>query len=679
MNLLQDFDKYGFLNFSINYYFNNQMNEISSYNLGLRDTQIGKFKLNTDFGYTSFPISSLPHFGSFNPSSHRGLKGGKITLRSKKVDFFIFGGQVYGGLRRGREKTEIYGARTIFRPHKKWLFGTGWMKVFNVPSPSDTEKTNDYHIISFDSSYKLKDGVYFLGDVRYIFNTNQNKKKGFSLKTGPYIRNRKLSFEILYNYISPDLPYLGSSLFHNRKGLTLIGQYRPISWVSLFGSVDTFNEHLERILDVPVNDYKTYQYGVNLSPLNFPYISFSFNRSKRETEENGLKGIQTTFDMLFLSLSKQYKRFFGSVYYNNGTFNHSIDISQNYSFNRFHVNLRRSYPAGNYIYYEGYLDKKTGQASLFKTENINMETGCNFKFSSSLRLNIQVGYTFNNDKNSGNKTRQYGLGCGLIFKFKPLKVLCSLRYHYSKISISPLNSLTKYSHQIFMSVKKDLRWGKKAPGMGLKGLFQKKGKIKGCVFVDLNQNGLKDPEEEGLTNIEILLDRRKVAQTNQNGYFNLTSIPPGLHTVAIYLRNVPAFYEAVIEESEVQLKGGETKQVNLTVVPLGLISGKLILDLNENNTKDKSDSVLSGIQINLLKKGELYRFAFTNSNWIFTLDNLRPGSYLLEVEDKNIKEKYVKTEKSTLEISIYPLEEKKGLILLLKKYKKPKIKKILEY
>jgi hypothetical protein len=47
------------------------------------------------------------------------------------------------------------------------------------------------------------------------------------------------------------------------------------------------------------------------------------------------------------------------------------------------------------------------------------------------------------------------------------------------------------------------------------------------------------------------------------------------------------------------------------------------------------------------------------------------------VAEDTIKETYSTGEKSVLKITVKPWEEKRGLILLVTKYKKPKIKKKL--
>lgn len=682
LNLWQDFVNWGSLDFSISYYFNRELRQVASYNLGLQDIPLGKFRLDADFGYTSYPLSSLQHFGSFNPASYRGLKGGKISLRSEKTDLFIFGGQIYGGFGYGSEESKVYGARAVFRPNQRWTLGTGWLKIMDLPSGSPVESIADYDIFSLDTSLRLKKNLYFLSDFRYVVNTGKKSENGFFVKTGTYYNSADLSFEIFYNYISPDFPYLGSIFIQDYRGITIVGQYRPVSWLSLFGSLDTFNRHLEYILENAFSDYMTYRLGAIVSPKVLPQFSFSFNKSKREIGIEGTGNSNahpgTDFDMIFFSLSKHHKRFYWSFYYNNGNFRNLSDVSNNYTLNRFYLNIRRTYPAGHVIYFNGYLDKRTGQSQAFENKNFNIQLGGNLLLSSRLMLNAQFSYSVDEDAVSQEKNRQLGVGGSINYRFKPLAINCALRYQYSRLKASLTESPLKYSHQFFFSITKDLKWGRDTAGIGLGGILSRRGKIKGCVFVDLNQNDQKDPGEEGLEGINILLDRKKAAKTGKDGKFTLTSVPVGTHQVSLDLRNVPAFYEAAREKSELVLKKGETREVYLTVIPVGLLSGRLFLDINENNRVDKDEPILAGLQINLYKEDSLYRWEFTNSKGVFTFDNLRPGTYIIEVEGEGIREKYTGVEKSSMEVTIKPWEEVRGIILLVREYKKTRIKKILE-
>lgn len=687
LNLWQGLGKGSSFNFSINYYFDRGFSQVASYNLGLQAIPLGIFKMDVDFGTISYPLSSLPYFGSFNTTSYRGLKGGKISLRSDKTDLILFGGQLYNdfGYSSQSEKSKIYGARAVFRPNRRWTMGTGWMKILDVPSGDALESTSDYDVFSLDSSVMAVKNLYLLGDFRYIFDQSKKNKDGYAVKTGTYYNAGKVSFEIFYNYVSPNYPTLGNIFFQDHKGFTIVGQYRLAPWLSLFGSLDTFNEQLKNILGQSLSNFMTYRFGSTLSPKALPQFTASYNKSIKEYPKESSAGSGsnkgTDFDMIFLSLSQNYKRFYWNIYFNRGTFNNQAEASWNYSLNRLFFNLRWSYPAGHYIYLTGDLNQTTWQATASDNKNMNIQLGANVTVSSYFQLNIQGDYSIDKYTAGTGENQRLGIGGGLIYRFKPLQINCSIRYQYAKNEVSLAGEPAKYSHQAFISITKDFKWGADTSGFGLRGTpgGHGTGKIKGCVFVDLNQNDLQDPGEDPLEDIYILVDNYTTVKTDKNGHFSLTSIPVGTHQISLDLSKVPASYEAAREKTELLIKKGETGKVYLTVIPVGLLAGQVILDLNENGTPDKEEQVLTGIQVNLFKEDKLVRWEYTNSKGVFTFDNLRPGSYMIKVDEESVYEKYNGLDKATVEVTVKPWEEKKDLLLLLNVYKKSRVKKVLDY
>lgn len=678
LNFWQDFLNLGSISFSMNYNFSKSTNQIASYSLNIKDVPISRFKVNVDYGHISYPISSLHHFGSFNTSHFGGLKGGKIVLRSKKTDLIFFGGQVYKGFYLEEEKTRVYGIRGIFRITDAWTFGSGWFRFNNVSFFEDGNILKNYDVLNLDTSLRLARGFYFLGDVKYMLSDGDQAKNEFSFKGGTYFRRERLLFEIYYNYVSPNFPYLGSFSASNRNGMTITGQYSLLSRLFVFASHDTFNENLEQILERPVSEYKTYRYGITFSPETLPQISLSFNKSKRESTAGETLISDNTFNMIFLSISKQYERFYWGFNYNSGDFINSLSSFDGYCFNRFHLNLRMSYPEGHFVYINSYYDIKKGQNRIFEDRNLSIHAGGTFKISSKLLANLQLTYNVDKDMIRSKGTNQLGFGGSITYNLWPLKINCSLRYQYSRVQASQSIDLKQRFHKIFFSITKNFTWGKRGYGKSIKDIFHKKGQVKGYLFIDMNQNNIQDPVEETLEGVEIFLDGRKAARTNKKGYFKLPSVSSGVHNLSVNLRNVPAYYEPSVEKSEFTIERGKTIRLNLSLIPLGLISGKLVLDLNENGRVDKEEPLLADIQINLLKNGELYRTAFTNSKGIFYFDNVRPGLYTIQVDEEGIKGIYTIFNMSFLEISIKPFEEKKDIKLLVKKFQKIKVKKILD-
>ncbi len=553
LNLWQGLGKGCSLNFSLNYYFNRGSSQVSSYNLGVQEISLGKFKANIDFGTISYPLSSLPYFGSFNSAPYRGLKGGKITLRSGKSDLILFGGKFYSGFGFQKEGSKVYGARAVFRPHRRWTLGSGWMRILDMPSGDFLESTSDYDVFSLDSSFMAAKNLYLLGDFRYIFDGSKRNEDGFAVKTGTYYNAGKVSLEIYYNYISPHYPNPGNIFFQDHKGVTILGQYRLVSWLSLFGGLDTLDEQPGNIPGKSTGYFMTYRAGAALSPGALPQLSASYNKSIRGYSQEGAAGSasngETGFDMVLLSLSRQYRRFYWNIYYNRGNFASPREAAANYRYNRLSWNLRWFYPTGHYIYLTGQRDRTEWPTTASDNKNFNVQLGVNLTLKSYFQINMQGDYSIEEYSTAEGENRHLGFGGGVIYRFRPLQVNCSLRYQYGKLDTSLWDAPVKYTHQVFLSITKDFQWGTDTRGFNLPGRFRgpRTGKIKGCVFVDLNQNDLQEQGEEGLEGIYILVDNYQSARTDKNGRFTLSPLPVGTHRISLDLRNVPASYEAARE------------------------------------------------------------------------------------------------------------------------------------
>lgn len=64
------------------------------------------------------------------------------------------------------------------------------------------------------------------------------------------------------------------------------------------------------------------------------------------------------------------------------------------------------------------------------------------------------------------------------------------------------------------------------------------GTIRGKIFADLNQDGKQQLNEQGISNIEVLLDERYSAKTDNNGNYGFYAVTVGEHTISINLDTV---------------------------------------------------------------------------------------------------------------------------------------------
>jgi hypothetical protein len=106
---------------------------------------------------------------------------------------------------------------------------------------------------------------------------------------------------------------------------------------------------------------------------------------------------------------------------------------------------------------------------------------------------------------------------------------------------------------VFLSVAYQFGWNSARTTVG-KGSGQGgQGRIAGTVFLDTNRNGIQEPDEAGLANVSVYLDRGFSVTTDARGHFQFWPVPAGDHTLLIALDNVPLPW-GLADESPRQLK-----------------------------------------------------------------------------------------------------------------------------
>jgi uncharacterized repeat protein (TIGR01451 family) len=211
--------------------------------------------------------------------------------------------------------------------------------------------------------------------------------------------------------------------------------------------------------------------------------------------------------------------------------------------------------------------------------------------------------------------------------------------------------------------------------------LERKGKIKGKVFIDENKNGLKNVDEEGVAGVWVLLESGERTSTDEEGLFQFDEIDSGEHLVGIDLRKLPKQYFVVGEASKIvslfsggtgrtyfglgrngpskkeleeiakaeeekkaqeeaalvaeeQKKEEEDKEKN---APKGTLFGKVFIDVNANEIYNPGEKGAESVTVLL----DADRKTVTDKLGNFRFDNVKEGRHALSVrEDKEFKKNY---------------------------------------
>ncbi len=171
------------------------------------------------------------------------------------------------------------------------------------------------------------------------------------------------------------------------------------------------------------------------------------------------------------------------------------------------------------------------------------------------------------------------------------------------------------------------------------------GSIAGQVFVDLDEDCLRDPGEQSLAGVTVtLLDETgkviATTQTNSLGRYEFLGLEPGTYTIR---ETQPAGYlqggqtagtgggDASVADviSAVALTAGsQLVEYNFCEIAPASIAGMVFVDLDDDASFDANEQPISGVTLTLIDaNGQIVDTTQTNPNGHYSFTNLRPGGY----------------------------------------------------
>ena len=80
------------------------------------------------------------------------------------------------------------------------------------------------------------------------------------------------------------------------------------------------------------------------------------------------------------------------------------------------------------------------------------------------------------------------------------------------------------------------------------------GIIKGCVFLDLNQNGIKDTEEAGIPDIDVTVKNMYTVSADKKGNYVASNLSDNVYVIGIEKNTLPVIYTPVGNDVAVNVK-----------------------------------------------------------------------------------------------------------------------------
>jgi hypothetical protein len=115
------------------------------------------------------------------------------------------------------------------------------------------------------------------------------------------------------------------------------------------------------------------------------------------------------------------------------------------------------------------------------------------------------------------------------------------------------NEIRVTERTVFLGVAYQFGWNSALRTVGRGSGRGGRGRIGGTVFLDANRNGIQEPDEAGVGNVTVYLDRGYSVITDARGRFEFWPVPVGDHTLQVALDNVPLPW-GLADESPRQIK-----------------------------------------------------------------------------------------------------------------------------
>ncbi|MDX1488755.1 MAG: SdrD B-like domain-containing protein, partial [Acidiferrobacterales bacterium] len=136
--------------------------------------------------------------------------------------------------------------------------------------------------------------------------------------------------------------------------------------------------------------------------------------------------------------------------------------------------------------------------------------------------------------------RTSSLGLNLDWRVnRALELRLDLTQNRNVVELVGGNETRVTERSVLLSVAYQFGWNSTRTTIGRGSGQRGQGRIAGTVFLDANRNGIQEPDEAGVPNVTVYLDRGFSVTTDARGRFEFWPVPAGDHALQIALDNVP--------------------------------------------------------------------------------------------------------------------------------------------
>jgi hypothetical protein len=174
-----------------------------------------------------------------------------------------------------------------------------------------------------------------------------------------------------------------------------------------------------------------------------------------------------------------------------------------------------------------------------------------------------------------------------------------------------------------------------------------KGRVEGTLFIDLNNNGARDPGEPGVADALLRLDNQ-LARTDAQGYFRFPPVDPGSYKVEI-ARTPLGLVPTVAIPINVTVAVGQVVTLEIPMRSVAIIRGRVFDDKNRNGQLDPNEPGLPNVRV--FAVGAQTFEARSGSDGQYVLQ-VPPGSYTVTLDRTTLPKRYEPTTPLTQTVTV---------------------------
>ncbi|MFN4219231.1 MAG: PKD domain-containing protein, partial [Candidatus Bipolaricaulia bacterium] len=165
-----------------------------------------------------------------------------------------------------------------------------------------------------------------------------------------------------------------------------------------------------------------------------------------------------------------------------------------------------------------------------------------------------------------------------------------------------------------------------------------RGRVEGYLFIDLNNNGQRDPGEPAVKDALLRLDTQ-LARTDAQGYFRFPPVDPGSYKVEI-ARAPLGLVPTVPMPISVTVTVGQVISLEVPMRSVGIIRGRVFDDKNRNGQADPDEPGLANVRIFAVGATSIEARSSATGQYVLQVP---PGSYTVTLDRTTLPKRYEPT------------------------------------